>query len=308
MNEALNRPLLGSLALLALLASEEVRAQGMDHGAMNHGSMNHGAMNHASKPQSPMDHGAMDHSGMAHGQALDAPRTPLRPITEADRRAAFPPLPGHQVHDKQLNWAVIVEQLEYQNFDNSSALNWNANAWIGGDIDRLWLRTEGEREQGVTHKAELQALWGHAISPWWELVGGLRQDFKPATGQTWAAFGIQGMPLYGLELEATAYVGERQQTALRLESSYAILLTNRWILEPSLEANFYGRNDASRDQGSGLADSEIGLRLRYEITRGFAPYLGVSFNRSYGNAAEQIRDDQGDIGQTRLVAGVRLRF
>lgn len=308
MNEALNRPLLGSLALLALLASEEVRAQGMDHGAMNHGSMNHGAMNHASKPQSPMDHGAMDHSGMAHGQALDAPRTPLRPITDADRRAAFPPLPGHQVHDQQVNWAVIVEQLEYQNFESSSALNWNATAWIGGDIDRLWLRTEGEREQGVTHKAELQALWGHAISPWWELVGGLRQDFKPATGQTWAAFGIQGMPLYGLELEATAYVGERQQTALRLESSYAILLTNRWILEPSLEANFYGRNDASRDQGSGLADSEIGLRLRYEITRGFAPYLGVSFNRSYGNAAEQIRDDQGDIGQTRLVAGVRLRF
>ncbi|MFJ1336716.1 copper resistance protein B [Pseudomonas caricapapayae] len=308
MNEALNRPLLGSLALLALLASEEVRAQGMDHGAMNHGSMNHGTMNHASKSRPPMDHGSMDHSGMAHGQALDASRTPLRPITEADRRAAFPPLPGHQVHDKQLNWAVIVEQLEYQNFDNSSALNWNANAWIGGDIDRLWLRTEGEREQGVTHKAELQALWGHAISPWWELVGGLRQDFKPATGQTWAAFGIQGMPLYGLELEATAYVGERQQTALRLESSYAILLTNRWILEPSLEANFYGRNDASRDQGSGLADSEIGLRLRYEITRGFAPYLGVSFNRSYGNAAEQIRDDQGDIGQTRLIAGVRLRF
>jgi len=308
MNEVLNRPLLGSLALLALLASEDVRAQTMDHGAMNHGSMNHGAMNPTSKPQPPMDHAGMDHASMGHGQALDAPRTPLRPITEADRRAAFPPLPGHQVHDQQVNWAVIVEQLEYQNFDSSSALNWNANAWIGGDIDRLWLRTEGEREQGVTHKAELQALWGHAISPWWELVGGLRQDFNPATGQTWAAFGIQGMPLYGLELEATAYVGERQQTALRLESSYAILLTNRWILEPSLEANFYGRNDASRDQGSGLADSEIGLRLRYEITRGFAPYLGVSFNRSYGNAAEQVRDDQGDIGQTRLVAGVRLRF
>ncbi|QGW78364.1 copper resistance protein CopB [Pseudomonas alkylphenolica] len=308
MNDVLNRSLLGSLALLALLASEDVRAQGMDHGAMNHGAMNHGSMNHGSTSPPPMDHSGMDHGAMGHGQALDTPRTPLRPITDADRRAAFPPLPGHQVHDQQINWAVIVEQLEYQNFESSSALNWNANAWIGGDIDRLWLRTEGEREQGVTHKAELQALWGHAISPWWELVGGLRQDFKPASGQIWAAFGIQGMPLYGLELEATAYLGERQQTALRLESSYAILLTNRWILEPSLEANFYGRNDASRDQGSGLADSEIGLRLRYEITRGFAPYLGVSFNRSYGNAAEQIRDDHGDIGQTRLVAGVRLRF
>ncbi|PJY95319.1 copper resistance protein B [Pseudomonas donghuensis] len=298
MNEPILRPLLGGFALLALLASEEARAEAMDHAAMGHGAMNHQGM--------PAQN--MNHQGMNHGMMPQTPRTPLRPITDADRQAAFPPLPGHQVHDRQSNWAVIVEQLEYQNFDSSSALNWNANAWIGGDIDRLWLRTEGEREQGLTHKAELQALWGHAISPWWELVGGLRQDFKPASGQTWAAFGIQGTPLYGLELEATLYAGERQQTALRLESSYAILLSNRWILEPSLEANFYGRNDATRDQGSGLADSEIGLRLRYEITRGFAPYLGISFNRAYGNNAEQIRDEHGDIGQTRLVAGVRLRF
>lgn len=288
MNKPIFRPLFGGFALLALLASEETRAEAMDHAAMGHGAMNHQGMNHSMAPGTP--------------------RTPLRPITDAERQAAFPPLPGHQVHDRQMNWAVIVEQLEYQNFDNSSALKWDANAWIGGDVDRLWLRSEGEREQGVTHKAELQALWGHAISPWWELVGGLRQDFKPATGQTWAAFGIQGTPLYGLELQATLYAGERQQTALRLESSYAILLSNRWILEPSLEANFYGRNDATRDQGSGLADSEIGLRLRYEITRGVAPYLGISVNRAYGNNAEQIRDEHGDIGQTRLVAGVRLRF
>ncbi|PWB31832.1 copper resistance protein CopB [Pseudomonas sp. SDI] len=248
MTERLNRPLLGSLALLALLGSEEARA--------------------------------------AEARALN----------------------GHQVHDRQVNWAVIVEQLEVQQFDSSSALNWNANAWIGGDIDRLWLRSEGEREQGRTHKAELQALWGHAISPWWELVGGLRQDFKPASGQAWAAVGIQGTPLYGLELEATAYAGERQQTALRLEASYAILLSNRWILEPTLESNVYGRTEPQREQGAGLADSELGLRLRYEISRGFAPYLGVSFNRLHGRTAELARDADDDTGQTRVVAGIRLRF
>lgn len=159
-----------------------------------------------------------------------------------------------------------------------------------------------------THKAELQPLWGHAISPWWELVGGLCQDFKPASGQTWAAFGIQGTPLDGLELEATAYAGERQQTALRLEAGYAMLLTNRWVLEPTLEASFFGRNDAGREQGAGLAESEVGVRLRYEISRGFAPYVGVSFNRLHGQRAEMARDDAEDIGQTRLVAGIRLRF
>jgi len=297
MNEVINRSLLAGAALAALLASERVLATEASH----HG---HGAM--------PMDHSQMNHGAMPLQRPpapLSAqPRTPLAVITDADRRAAFPPLPGHQVHDRAINWAVIVDQLEYQNFESSSALNWNATAWVGGDIDRLWLRTEGEREQGKTHKAELQALWGHAISPWWELVGGLRQDFKPASGQTWAAFGIQGTPLYGLELEATAYAGERQQTALRLEAGYAMLLTNRWVLEPTLEANFFGRNDAGREQGAGLAESEVGVRLRYEISRGFAPYVGVSFNRLHGQRAEMARDDAEDIGQTRLVAGIRLRF
>ncbi|WP_085676180.1 MULTISPECIES: copper resistance protein B [unclassified Pseudomonas] len=293
MNEISNRRLVTGVALAALLASERAMAANMAH-------MNHGAM--------PMDHSQMNHDPMNHGSAPSQPRTPLPELTDADRQAAFPPLPGHQVHDRALNWAVIVDQLESQQFESSSALKWSATAWVGGDIDRLWLRTEGEREQGKTHKAELQALWGHAISPWWELVGGLRQDFKPASGQAWAAFGIQGTPLYGLELEATAYAGERQQSALRLEAAYAILLTNRWILEPNLEANFFGRNDASLEQGAGLADSEVGLRLRYEINRGFAPYVGVSFERLHGNRAEQAREAGEDLGQTRLVAGIRLRF
>jgi len=301
MNENCNRRIATGVALMALLASERALAAGMDH--KNHGAMpmDHGQMNHGSMP---MDHSLMNHAATPP----DQPRTPLPVVTDADRRAAFPLLPGHQVHDRATNWAVIVDQLEYQNFENSGALNWNATAWVGGDIDRLWLRSEGEREQGKTHKAELQALWGHAISPWWELVGGVRQDFKPASGQSWAAFGIQGTPLYGLELEATAYAGERQQTALRLEAGYAMLLTNRWILEPTVEANFFGRNDGGREQGAGLAESEVGLRLRYEITRAFAPYVGVSFNRLHGNRADQARENDEDIGQTRLVAGVRLRF
>lgn len=286
MNERLNRPLLGGLALALLLGSEEIRAA-----AMNHVGMDHSAMNHGSAP-SPSD----------------PPRTPLKPVTDADRQTAFPPLPGHQVHDRQINWAVIVEQLEYQDVEGSSALNWNANAWVGGDIDRLWLRSEGEREQGTTHKAELQALWGHAISPWWEVVTGVRQDFKPGSAQTWAALGLQGTPLYGLELEATLYAGERQQTALRLEAAYAILLTQRWRLEPTVEVNVHGRDDRGRGQGSGLSDSEAGLRLRYEITPWFAPYVGVSFNRLYGDTARMARDEDGDIGQTRWVAGVRFRF
>ncbi|VFT29226.1 copper resistance protein B [Pseudomonas aeruginosa] len=161
--------------------------------------------------------------------------------------------------------------MEYQDADDGSALAWDASGWIGGDINRLWLRSEGERLDGKTEDAEVQALFGHAIGPWWDLVAGVRQDFKPGSPQTWAAFGVQGLALYDFEAEVTAFLGENGQSALRLEGEYDILLTNRLILQPSAEVNLYGRSDPARGIGSGLADSELGLRLRYEIRREFAP-------------------------------------
>ncbi len=286
---------------------EAARDNGMDHSAMDHGAMpgmDHGQR--TSAPAKPMDHQGMGHGrmpGMDHGAASPAPaqpmehqgmdhgrmpgmsraarqppaqaapsqsRTPIPVPTEADRRAAFPPLEGHKVHDSALNSFFLLDQLEYQEADDGSALAWDASGWIGGDINRLWLRSEGERLDGKTEDAEVQALFGHAIGPWWDLVAGVRQDFKPGSPQTWAAFGVQGLALYDFEAEVTAFLGENGQSALRLEGEYDILLTNRLILQPSAEVNLYGRNDPARGIGSGLADSELGLRLRYEIRREFA--------------------------------------
>ncbi|MFK8328436.1 copper resistance protein B [Pseudomonas sp. BJa5] len=276
----------------------------MDHGKMDHGSMNHGSME-------GMDHGSMDHSKMDHG-AADAPtmtsRTPIPVLTDADRKAAFPPLAGHEVHDSGINSFFLLDQLEYQDADEGSTLAWDASGWIGGDINRLWIRSEGERTNGVTEDAELQLLYGRSISPWWDVVAGVRQDFKPESPQTWAAFGVQGMALYEFEAEATAFIGENGQTAARLEGEYDILLTNRLILQPTAEANFYGKNDPGRGVGSGLANTEVGLRLRYELVRQFAPYIGVTWSRSYGNTADLIRDDDGDVDEARFVAGIRMWF
>ncbi|VTM12649.1 copper resistance protein B [Pseudomonas aeruginosa] len=266
--------------------------QGMDHSGMNHGAMP--GMDHGSPPSAapsttkPADHQGMDHSGMNHDAmpgmrrapaqaATRESRTPIPVLTDADRRAAFPPLEGHKIHDSALNSFFLLDQLEYQDADDGSALAWDASGWIGGDINRLWLRSEGERLNGKTEDAELQALFGHAIGPWWDLVAGVRQDFKPGSPQTWAAFGVQGLALYDFEAEVTAFLGENGQSALRLEGEYDILLTNRLILQPSAEINLYGRNDPARGIGSGLADSEVGLRLRYEIRREFAPYIGVTW-------------------------------
>ena len=239
--------------------------------------------------------------------ALTQSRTPIPALTDADRAAVYNAPGGHQVHDSGVNSMLLVNQLEWQGGDGN-AQSWDIKGWVGGDIDRLWLRSEGERSAGRTESAEAQALWGHAISPWWDVVGGVRQDFKPGASQSWAAFGLQGMALYNFEAEATLFVGESGNTAARLEGDYDILLTNRLILQPTAELNFYAQNDPQRGMGSGLSESELGLRLRYEIRREFAPYVGVSWNRAYGQTAQYARDEDEDINQLRWVVGVRLWF
>ncbi|EJM26817.1 copper resistance protein B [Pseudomonas sp. GM25] len=260
----------------------------------------------------------MDHSQMGDMQSMDdgmmqpaAPtesRTPIPALTDADRAAVFTSHAGHQVHDSAINTYFLADKLEWQNADDASTLAWDLSGWIGGDIDRLWLRSEGERSNGKTEDAEIQALWGHAISPWWDVVSGVRQDFKPGAPQTWAAFGLQGMALYNFEAEATAFLGENGQSAVRLEGDYDILLTNRLILQPTAELNVYGKNDPQRGIGSGLANTEAGLRLRYEIRREFAPYIGVTWNRTYGRTADYAQEEGEDRSEARLVLGVRLWF
>lgn len=239
--------------------------------------------------------------------ALTQSRTPIPALTDADRAAVYNAPGGHQVHDSGVNSMLLVHQLEWQGGDGN-AQSWDIKGWVGGDIDRLWLRSEGERSAGRTESAEAQALWGRAISPWWDVVGGVRQDFKPGASQSWAAFGLQGMALYNFEAEATLFVGESGHTAARLEGDYDILLTNRLILQPTAELNFYAQNDPQRGVGSGLAESELGLRLRYEVRREFAPYVGLSWNRTYGQTAQYARDEGEDVNQLHWVVGVRLWF
>ena len=264
----------------------------MGHGAMDHSTMNHGQMKHDDTLEMP---------GMVHPSFIPV-------LTDADREAAFPGLQGHTVHDKYLAWFLLLDQLEYQNANEGSTLSWEATAWVGGDINRFWFRSEGERTNGVTEDAEIQALYGRAISPWWDVVAGVRQDFKPESPQTWAALGVQGMALYNFEAEATAFVGEGGQTAARFEGEYDILLTNRLILQPTAELNFYGKDDPAHGVGAGLANTEVGLRLRYEIVREFAPYIGVTWSRAYGNTADMARDEGEDVDEARFVAGIRLWF
>ena len=243
-----------------------------------------------------------DHSTMQ--MPMDAPRAPIPALTDADREAARPPAHDHPVHDNGVHSKVLLNRLEA--FDDGLA--WEGQAWIGTDTDKVWLRSEGERVDDRTEAADLEVMYGRPISRWWDVVGGVRHDFKPGASQDWAAIGVVGIAPYKFEVEATAYIGASGRTAARIEAEYELLLTNRLVLQPLVEANFNGKDDAQRRVGSGLSTMEAGLRLRYEVQRKFAPYIGVVHERAFGETADfRVASGEGK-SDTRIVAGVRVWF
>jgi copper resistance protein B len=261
--------------------------------------------------QSTIDHSKMDHSKMDHSKmtpAPDAPRTPIPVLTDADREAARPPSEAHPVHDNGVNSKVLLNRLEVIDADHGTRLQWEGQAWIGTETDKLWLRTEGERIDNRTESADVEVLYGRPIARWWDVVAGVRHDFKPGASQDWAAIGVTGIAPYKFEVEATAYIGASGRTAARVEAEYELLLTNRLVLQPLVEANFNSKDDAMRGVGSGLSTMEAGLRLRYEIHRKFAPYIGVVHERAFGDTAD-FRELRGEEkSDTHIVAGVRVWF
>jgi len=270
-----------------------------DHSAMGH------EMPMPQKPAQPMDHAAMGHDMT---MPSDQPRQPIPPLTEADRTAAFPDVGGHPAHDSSMQTFLLLDRLEGWNADEGTGLAWEALGWVGTDMNRLWLRSEGDRVDDTTESVDLEVLYGRSIARWWDVVAGVRHDLGEGPSQTFAAIGVMGLTPYKFDVEATAYVGESRQTAARFEAEYDTLLTNRLILQWLAEATLYGKDDAQRNIGSGLSTVEAGLRLRYEFTRRFAPYIGVAWERAYGNTADLRREEGDDIDDTRFAAGLRFWF
>jgi len=256
---------------------------------------------------SKMDHSKMDHSKMGHA-GVDHPGTPVPPLTDADRAAAFPTLTRPMEHASTVNSYLLFNRLEAWDADRGTGQAWEAQGWIGTDTDRLWLRSEGERVGGETHTADLEVLYGRSVSAWWDVVAGLRHDFAPGDSRTWAAFGVQGLAPYLFEVGVTGYLGESGHSALAIEAEYELLLTNRLILQPVLEANLHGKEDAGRGVGKGLSTAEAGLRLRYELNRHFAPYVGLVHERAFGDTAALRRAGDEPARDTRVVAGIRIWF
>ena len=238
---------------------------------------------------------AAQHHHHAAPATPSPPTTPVPALTDADREAAKRPEQQHAVHDNKVHTFVLFNRLEAS---DRGGLAWESRAWAGTDTDRLWLRSEGERVDERTHASDLEVMYGRPVSPWWELLVGVRHDFKPGASQDWGAIGIVGTAPYKIHLEATAYVGPSGRTAARIEAEYDVLLTNRLVLQPLVELDAYGKDDRARGVDAG-ATLEAGLRLRYEVHRQFAPYVGVEHEAALGG---------GGQSETRVVAGVRVWF
>lgn len=237
---------------------------------------------------------------------------PLPPVTAADRAAAFPDVSatdmGAHMHSDPLRALFKAEELEWQGRHGDDALHWDVSGWIGYEDNRLWLRDEGEKVSGDTAENRLELLWTRPLSSWWDWQAGARLDTGPGPSRTYAALGVQGLLPQWLHLEATAYLGEGGQLGARLQGDYDWLLSNRFILTARLEAEAWGEDDPEAGLGSGLSEVTAGLRLRYEIRRKLAPYVGVEWSGLTGDTADLARAAGEERRDTRWVAGLRFWF
>jgi copper resistance protein B len=293
----------------------------MDHGSM-HG-MDHGAMHHGVPMPAPaasahvmpsMDHASMP--GMSHGQAHGEGMEPMQGgHAPADARSgdysdgiAASPAHALHMHGSTSAGMLLIDQLEAFHGRDGDGQSWEAAGWYGSDTDKLWLRSEGERSGGRVDDGEVEALWDHAVAAFWSTQLGVRHDFGTGPQRSSAAFGVQGLAPYWFEIQATAYVGPSGRSAARLRADYELLFTQRLILQPELEVNMHGKSDPARGIGSGLTDAKLGLRLRYEIRREFAPYVGVVWTRRFGTTADLARADRQAVFDRQWVAGLRIWF
>jgi copper resistance protein B len=210
--------------------------------------------------------------------------------------------------DDPLIATVIFDQFEMRDSNGDQPFVWEGQGWIGKDLNKLWIKTDGEIIDGDTEEAELQALYSRAIAPYWDFQIGARRDFQPTPTRDWAVIGFQGLAPYFFEINTAAFIGDSGRTALRLEAEYELLITQKLILTPDIEVNFYGQNDEETGVGSGLSDTELGLRLRYEFIREIAPYIGVSWTNKYGNTADFSRKNGSDTRDMQVLMGVRFWY
>lgn len=278
----------------------------------------HSSMDHASGPATDAP---IDHSAMNHGQSAGPEIPVLGPPPEA---GSGPPSAADAIWGteamrtsrKRLAYEnggmpffwFQIDRAEYQLRDGKDGFLWDIQGYYGGDLDRFWFKSEGEGDfdEGV-EDAEIQALWSHAITPFFDLQAGLRQDLTGAE-RTHGVLGIQGMAPYFFEVDAAAFISNKGDLTARIEGEIDQRLTQSLIIQPRVEAEFSAQNIPELGTGAGLSKIEAGLRLRYAFKPEFAPYIGVEIEQAVGQTADYKRLDGEDPTDVRMVFGIRAWF
>lgn len=263
-----------------------------------------------------MDHSTMDDTHDTHDMH-DMKMGPMQggsPASDArsgDWSEGVAPMSMHDMHamdmdDTSSTSMLLLDNLESYAGQGAHGQSWEAEGWYGNDRDRLRVRSEGDRSGGRPQDGDVEVFWSHAVATFWDTQIGVRRDIGAGPKRNWAAFGVQGLAPYWFEVEATAYAGQGGRTAGRLRVEYELLLTQRLILQPEVELNAYGKDDTARGIRSGISGIEGGLRLRYEIRRSIAPYIGIAWEHLAGGTADLAADRGQRITDRRWVAGIRL--
>jgi copper resistance protein B len=280
------------------------KADGPDHEAMDHDAMDHEGMDHSAHAM-PADPGSA-------GEA-PPPRALAGPRHAADAiygRAAMEPAREALAQENGgfRSGTIIVERLEAHLGDGADGYLWDVQGWYGGDLNRVWVKSEGKGIfGGGIDDAEVQALFSHAIGPWFDVQAGIRYDLEPAS-TAHAVIGVQGLAPYMFEVDAAAFLSEHGDLTASMEAEYDYRITQRLILQPRAELELSAQDIPGRDIGAGLTAMEAGLRLRYELRREFAPYVGVAYQAALGETAERMRAREGDADGWRMLAGLRAWF
>ena len=214
-----------------------------------------------------------------------------------------------QEHGGMRTGRILFDRLEWSSGEGSETFAWDADAWYGSDYHRVWFKTEGEAEFGHgVEAAEVQLLYSRPVTPFFDLQTGLRYDIEPDGGPAYAVLGVQGLAPYWFEVDAAAFLSDDGDLTARFEAEYDKRITNELILQPHAEVEIAAGDIPEREIGGGLSSIEIGLRLRYQFIPEFAPYVGVSYERSFGGTADFARARGDDTAAVRVLFGIRTWF
>ncbi len=301
--------LVGVFLLLLAFGAPGLKAEEAGDPPAGHGDAHAGhrmsgmAGEPAPSTSGPDDGAAMEMGGMQGGKAPEDARDPHEHAGGQD----FGPF-ELKLGDTHNLASLLAENFEAAGSDGNTTMAYDLQGWYGGNYNRLVVKAEGDLDAGRLEEARTEILWSRAVRPYWDAQVGLRYDSGEGPERSWLAVSLQGLAPYWFEVDITGYLGESGRTALRFDIAYELLLTQRWILQPNVEADVYGRDDPERGIGSGLSSVELQLRLRYELRREFAPYVGIGWVRKFGETRDLARQAGGDASEFRVVAGLRFWF